>query len=352
MADQLDPSPRQAPDPLQPSARRKQLLPIGAACLAVPLIVGAILVATSVGDRGDTPEAVDEPAPPGMRYDYFRDVRVTVPASWDYRPEPGSDWCADGYDLPERPYVSLGGNGAVADIGCPPTGSDTKEFSDEPPIERWAPHLTLKGHADGFEEGAVQVGDWWVLRSRVSDVDVKAVNKEKDVAERWLASAVVVDRTAGGCLPHGAVQDGYFPRPSPAFDIASISDVDSITVCYYSSLGDDTAVGLESTAVIEGGEADQIVGAIQAAPTGRGPDRSESCSDEDRGQTAYQLLLRSGEETHTTYVYFSACHGNGFDDGTTPRTLTTDACSPLMEPPVQVWGGASASATKCMGIYY
>ena len=105
--------------------------------------------------------------------------------------------------------------------------------------------------------------------------------------------------------------------------------------------------GLVATTVIEGDDADAVLAAIQAAPAGGGPDKPSNCADDWPGDDAYELHLRTGDETHVMFVFYSTCRGNGFDDGTTKRELTTEACRPLMQPPVVVWGGSSASFERC-----
>jgi len=311
---------------------------------------GADPPAEGPGSVGQTPVAADQHPPEGMRYDYFRNVRITVPDGWAYDSEPGSDWCVgDGALLPDLPYVSLGGARNWMDIGCPPTNGDGDGFSDEPPAELWTTHLALTDEAlADAHPGTEQVDGWWVVRDRVGDVGVKAVSKDRAEAEQLVASAVVVEQTPGGCTPHGAVQNGIFPRPDPAFDVTQVADVEEIVVCQYAMLGHGEAAGLAGTATIDGPAADAVLAAIQAAPVGGGPDRPHTCVEDQPGDDAYELRLRTGDgQDHVMFVFYSTCRGNGFDDGTTKRMLTAAACQPLMEPPVQIWGGSSHSFQRC-----
>lgn len=353
--DHLDTGARVDASAIRRRAKTRARARVGGSALAVLLVAGGIVGGVQLAQDDDpgtfatqTPINADGPAPDGSRYDYFGDVRVTVPQSWDYDNEPGSDWCVDnGKWLPDRPYIDLGGPDAVMSIGCPPTNGD-EGFSNEPPTDLWVTHLTVlpKGQADG-DDGATQVGDWWVLRDQVGSVMVKAVSKDRAEAESLLATAVVVDDGASGCLNHSPIQDAAFPRPDPAFDVTALADVDTITVCQYGNLDDATAVGLVGRAILTGADADAVLAALQAAPAGGGPDRPENCMPDDPGDTAIELHLDAGGEQHSMFVFYSTCHGNGFDDGTTLRELTKQGCQPLMRMPVRITSGSSASFERC-----
>lgn len=321
---------------------------LGTAVLVVVVAVALTGCGKQAGDAA--PEKTSDPgeAPEGMRYDYFRDVRVTVPTDWEYGSEPGSDWCVDEDSLPAAPYVSIGGSGVTLSIGCPATNQHAPGFSGEPPTEHWATHLSLvDAEPDTATQAADQVDGWWVLREIVGSVSVKAVSRDKEEAQRLVSSVVEVDRTAGGCTPRGSIQVGYFPRPDPAFDVSTLVDVDRIVVCQYTRLNDADAAGLEATATLHGRSADDVLAAIKASPEGGGPNSPRTCSDELPGDDAYELRLETPDQTHVMYVFYSVCHGNGFDDGVTRRALTAQACQPLMERPVMIWGGSSGSVELC-----
>lgn len=77
-------------------------------------------------------------------------------------------------------------------------------------------------------------------------------------------------------------------------------------------------------------------------PVGGGPDTPDTCAKNMRGNTGIVLRLTAGGSVHEAYVYFDSCFGNGIDDGTALRALTTDNCVPLWSGHVVRWGGSAA----------
>jgi hypothetical protein len=59
------------------------------------------------------------------------------------------------------------------------------------------------------------------------------------------------------------------------------------------------------------------------------------------------LLLSTADQTHEMFGYYGWCFGNGFDDGTAIRELTTQDCPPLWGGRVLDSGGDSATFARC-----
>jgi hypothetical protein len=334
--------------------RRNRLRVVGAAA-AVMVIAAGVATGVELGSRegnastGPTSTSGPHPAPSeGWRWDFYRDIRVKVPADWAYGTEPSSDWCVDGGKwLPKQPYVDLEQDHAVRSLGCASTNGEPG-LSDEPPTRLWAPHVTLAALDPKAEASVRQVDGWWVVERPVGHVLVRAVGQDRDLLDGILDSATVVDGD-GSCAPHSPVQDSAFPRPTPAFDVAGVSDVDAITVCQY-DLSGAVPPGLVAQYELAGADADRELNAIQRAPLGGGPDRPENCVPDDVGGSAIVLHLHTAatdSTVRTMYVYYSTCHGNGFDDGTALRELTANACMPLFHEPVSLTSGSSEPFERC-----
>ncbi|HSS68705.1 MAG TPA: hypothetical protein VLK34_09140 [Nocardioidaceae bacterium] len=331
------------------AVRRRSRLRIAGAALAVAVVACgiAIGVGLSSGDSGNRSQAISlQPAPDdGWRWDFYRDVRIEVPDSWDYASEPRSDWCVDnGKWLPDEPYIDLTAGEFVFGIGCPSTNGKPG-MSDEPPTERWVPHVRLTALGAPDTASVSRLNGWWIVKQPVGHVLVKAVGENRAEVDRILSSATVVDDDSSGCAPHSPLQDSAFPSPDPAFDVAELTSVDSITVCSYELTPSEP--GLLGVYELTGDDAMTELHALQAAPIGGGPDRPNDCGPDDPGDDALQLRLASGAEVDTMYVFYSSCHDNGFDDGTNVRELTKDACVPLVHAPVTLTTGASASFERC-----
>ncbi len=327
---------------------------------AVLLIVGSIITGVRLtAPAGSVPVAggatssdgatsAAEPAE-GWRFEFYRDVRVQVPDSWTYAQEPGSDWCA--YvpgRLPKMPYVARAeGSSVRLDIGCSRPGSADYRG---PPVDTWVDHLALSS-AFGGSSGSVtanRTGAFWMVRQVVGHAGIKVVTKDRQLADRILASAEIVQPADPSCDPRSPIQARGFQRPAPAFDVSSLTDVDSILVCQYSFGEPEDAPGLVAQSELTGAAADDELHALQSAPIGGGPNRPGSCMGGYYGESALVIRLQSGETSHDMYLYYATCRGNGFDDGTEIRTLTTAGCTPLIQPPVAIYSGSSASFSMCV----
>jgi len=333
-------------DSVRRRARRRSRLRIAGTALAVVVIAGGVGTGVELGSGGNDsstgPTNSSQQLPPpddGWRWDFYRDIRIQVPDAWGYGQEPKSDWCVGDPQKPPAPYVALTPPGLpVLAILC---------RSNSSPTTLWAPHVTLMAKSDSDAPvGTTQVDDWWIVRRDVGAVAVKVVSKDRDLAEQIAAGAQAVTDDSSGCSPHSAIQDSRFPRPDPAFDIASVDAVESISVCEY-TLSSPDEPGLLAMRTITGTAATTELHALQAAPVGGGPDRPENCTSDISGELGLELVIDTGDARHSMYVYYAHCTNNGFDDGTHLRELTTDACVPLIDDPIVLWSGSSASIERC-----
>ncbi|MCU7728374.1 hypothetical protein ODJ79_32085 [Actinoplanes sp. KI2] len=86
---------------------------------------------------------------------------------------------------------------------------------------------------------------------------------------------------------------------------------------------------------------------IAAAPVGGGPDNPADCAPEvAHGDQIIVLLVRSATGTAEVTMRYAGCVQNGFDEGTTVRTLTKASVGPLVTGPNRVYGGFSAGPEK------
>ncbi len=64
------------------------------------------------------------------------------------------------------------------------------------------------------------------------------------------------------------------------------------------------------------------------------------------GDQVIVLLVRSGTGAAEITMRYAGCVQNGFDDGTTVRTLTEAGAGPLVTGPNRVYGGFSGEPEK------
>ncbi len=329
-------------------ARTRSAGMIAGAAAATLLLVGGVVGAVQLtrdaaapanDPANPTENTAIEPPANGWRYEYYRDVRLQVPNTWGYDQEPGSDWCADvpGGMVPERPYVARSGPAKlVFDILCRPGRT---------PVSTWVDHVTL---SSGQGQSTVRtVGPFRVIQEPVGHVTIKVVSTDRRLADRILASAEIVEPDDPSCDPSSEIQARGFQRPSPAFDITALDDVDAMLVCQYTLSTPPDAPALIAQYELVESAAEAELRALQAAPIGGGPDHPETCGRGEYGDSAIVLHLMHGDASDQMYVYYSSCRGNGFDDGTAIRALTREACPPLIQPPVALYSGSSAPFGKC-----
>ena len=325
-----------------PAPRRPRRWPVlVAAAAAAILVVGLVAMVTGHRDEA-TPSNV---LPDNWRWESYRNVLVAVPGDWGQAYAPNDQWCIsvdpdvtrEESGLPQQGYVDLSSpDMGSTDVACNGGGV--------PPVAMFVVHLTFLGEGD-----APPMPDGWSNVVRSVDgvrLDVVTDAAHRDLANRILATAHVSDQDPNGCPASSPIQTTHAVRPSPAFDIEAIDDVDSITVCQYSLIGTGKS-GLRASRVLTGHAADEELRGLQEAPTGGGPDRPSSCLPDGWGDTALVLRLHSGSETHQVYGYYAWCFGNGFDDGTTLREVTQADCRALWGDRVQLISGGGAIFSRC-----
>ncbi|WP_368955801.1 hypothetical protein [Parafrankia soli] len=343
---------------------------------AAALVIGGVALACGpvggdvTGGHGPEGAAPDERAAPGghgaseasepgWRLESFRDLVVEVPASWEPAPAPGGDWCAavEGRPeaFPDKPYVdSRGPYRAEMAIGCFSREEEPDLHGGGVPREYWSPHVWFAATpaAGGIEEvpdGRVSSNGWSRLVRTVDSAKVFVLTDEAhlDEAGRIIASARQAEVDHHGCAASSPIQAGGFVRPPAPFDVAQLDAVDTIAVCHYDLNSPVGSPGLLASRELGGAEATALLAAINAAPVGGGPDTPDTCAKNTWGNTGIVPRLTTGGSVHEAYVYFDSCFGNGIDDGTTLRALTTDNCAPLWSGRVVHWGGSAAPFRVC-----
>ncbi len=357
------------------AAERRPWL-LAAVVAAVLVVVGgtSVLAMTSGGDRSGPPPAANgrttastsgaDPAAPeqagtlptpdsGWRWVSWRNVAVQVPADWGYGLEPMQPWCMydSTADVARAPYVAQDSTGMGIDgVGCLGTAPDHHpEVFGPAPALFWAPHVSFEeatSRSSGDEIASFR--DWILTSRRVGDVQVSLlVNAETSaLSGRILDSARTFETDQNGCEASSPVQAGEFVRPHP-FDVASLRSVDSISVCQYARGVAPDRPALMGSRLLAGPQAAAVLAAIQSAPVGGGPDTPQTCTADLYGDTGIALHLHRGDLTRDVYVYYDWCFGNGFDDGTSRRELTREACVPLFGDNVAQFSGSSAPFRRC-----
>jgi hypothetical protein len=166
------------------------------------------------------------------------------------------------------------------------------------------------------------------------------------LADRILDSARAFETDQNGCDASSPVQAAKFVRPE-SFDLASVDDVESISVCQYTRSDPPGQPALMGSRLLARQPASALLDAIRSAPEGGGPDSPQSCLHDMYGDTAITLRLHADDFTPEVYVYYDWCFGNGFDDGTTRRELTLQSCLPLFGGNVALFSGSSAPFQRC-----
>jgi hypothetical protein len=336
----------------EPVRRPRRTWPVVllAAAAVLVLAVGT-LVWRSAGsdDRTSTAAAA---LPDGWRWESYRDVMVAVPDSWGYAYAPGDQWCTqyDSDGTPQNPRTpSLPAQGYV-DMSLPGAASTAVlcGAGDVPPEPLFVVHLSFLA-----EEGPAPVPEGWSNVTRAVGsirVDVVADSEHQTLADRILATAHVATTDQNGCDTTSRIQARQPVRPDPPVDLSALTTVDSIAVCQYDLAPDGP--GLVASELLTGTRATSELSALQAAPSGSGPDRAgagcESGTQWDPGDDGLVLRLTSGGASHDVYVYYSDCHDNGVDDGTQVRELTAQNCSPLWGGRLTDMGGIGAVFNRCV----
>jgi hypothetical protein len=360
-------------DTSPPTARRRPWL-LAAVVAAVLVVVGAtsVLATTSGDDQSEPPAASGSsthptsmsdpnqdssghlPSPePGWRWVSWRNVAVQVPDSWGYGVEPMLPWCMydSSVDVERAPYVAQDStNMAIAGVGCAGGSPDHHPEAFGPaPALFWAPHVSFGQSPNGaVEEDVAHFQDWTLTSRVIGDVKVSLLVDGDTAAlvDRILESARTFETDQNGCDASSPVQAAKFVRPDP-FDLASLDDVESISVCQYTRSVPPGQPALMGSRLLARQPASALLDAIRSAPGGGGPDSPQSCLHDMYGDTAIALRLHTDDSTREVYVYYDWCFGNGFDDGTTRRELTLQSCLPLFGGNVALFSGSSAPFQRC-----
>lgn len=343
--------------------RRWPLLVAGAAAAAVLAVVATYSVINADDDIGgpdpgaatattadatDAPTPTDEPAT-GLRTVGYRDLEIDVPEEWASIPTPNPNGC----DYPETPFVATYDPTQAFTLQLcgtdeklrPPEGFPTAKLTE------WSPNVQLSptsAAAESLADGSESYRGWTLTRNTVGAVRIEILTdaSTESLVDPILASARTVETDINGCDATSSAQSNEFVRP-PAFDLAGIEAVTSISVCQYTR-GDTTTPGLTASTMLTGDDAQAELEAIQGAPAGGGPDNPQNCLPDLYGDSA--LVLRLGDQDSTVgdvYVYYDWCFGNGFDDGTTRRAITADNCPPLFSGAVQQYSGDGSTFALC-----
>jgi hypothetical protein len=334
----------------------RRLAPWLAGIVAVLLVVGgtfwlshrgtgpdADLGADATVEVGPLPDAKD-----GYRWVSWRNVAVQVPETWAYGYETGDQWCVGDEKAPPKPFVAYNqSHGASTLVGCPGNQTDAPRIFGPAPERLWATHLTFQD--PGEDAGDTATYDGWTLASKVIDgVEVRLLSQVTQETQGIMDSARTFGLDENGCAPSSSIQAAKFQKPSPAYDVRQVESVDSISVCQYQRADMRSgAPALMGSRLITGRAATDLLHGLQKAPVGGGPDRPQNCVADEYGEDAVELLLHTGEKTHSVYLYYDWCFGNGTTDGTTLRALTADTCAPVFGEPVVAWSYQSNLGNIC-----
>jgi hypothetical protein len=341
-----------APIRRQPHARRIGLIAVAASVLLVLGTTVGVALWRGSSDRGPAEDTAGPAA--GWRYESYRDVQIEVPESWGYAAAPGSDWCADlaGGEgrFPTQPYVDTSGRfSLLLGIGCV---GRADLLGGQVPERLWESHVSLvaAGQPGAVEDGTVTAKGWTRIARTIGSVQLRVLadGEHLEQARRIAASAEVVEADHNGCPATSDIQAERYVRPTEAFDVTEVADVDSISVCQY-AIGEGTArPWLLASRKLTGDPADDVLAAVKAAPAGGGPNTPNSCLHGVNKEPAIVLRLNTADRSHEIYVYNASCINNGFDDGTTVRALTREACVPLYGGRVTYPLGSGAPAGRCV----
>jgi hypothetical protein len=302
---------------------------------------GAAPDADAAGETGTLPAPKD-----GYRWVSWRNVAVQVPMDWGYGFDPGDQWCVgdDGSGASkDTPFFTFHQVNAAQTLVACVQSSDAPKVFGPAPEDHWVTHLTMQ-EPDEYA-GTTATFDGWTVSSQVVDgVEVRALGKDAEEVRAILASAHTFQVDQNGCAPTAGVQAGKFPRPDPAYDVTEIEAVDSISVCQYARGPGRT---LMASRRVQGDAAEALLRGLKQAPEGTGPDRPQNCMPDDYGEEALELVLHSGEDARSVYLYYSTCFGNGTDDGVHHRMLTAATCAPSFTAPVIAWGYQSNLDKLC-----
>lgn len=269
---------------------------------------------------------VSPPLPDGWRWESYRGVEVGVPSDWGW----GSgaqrlgQWCINQKD--PKPIVGRSGSYVSTLVGCP----TAKPGEPDPQTL-----IRNTGWVVAFGEATTKIphgGDRQVITyGRVSVV----VQAPESLRTRIIATIHLEKVDHQGCPAADPVSLHPAQRPKAPVDAARLRAVTAVSVCRYELVTEDRPQGrglLESSLRYVGKPAARIIAGIAAAPEGGGPNSPKTCIA-SYGDEIIVLRVRSSIGKSQIYVRYSACVHNGFDDGTTVRTLTRAPMQALIMGP-------------------
>ena len=238
--------------------RRRTALTSAAAVVAVVGVVGGVALLGNGGDRDaiadgptESPTASQASDPePGLaeRVESWRDLQVTVPASWGHGNL--AEWCTGGATEPGSPVVERAGGMRDMILCTEPANGYGVMFFDGS-----AADLAYQaGHIWKYDAGeyAAYPPDAWLGYQRGGDTGdniVMVIGPDRATTEQVLASFErITDADANGCTPHPV-------------DSAPAVAAGALRLCRYGV--DDW---LEQSELLTGKDAENALGALESAP--------------------------------------------------------------------------------------
>lgn len=293
----------------------------------------------------------EQPVEPGWRWESYAGVELQVPAEWaEGALSAGAwAWCAGGVLGPAGEARRGGVNrpgGPMPAIMCP----------SPRPASSYGQGVDLGSEFAPGREGLA--GGWAVETVEVAGVRVSVTSDDPALSARVLGSARSVrDGTdAHGCpVSTPLLQPGSRPAPG---QVPPAAAVDSVSACRYvlsrpGSSSRESPPGppepLLASTVLRGADAALVVAELSAAPVGTGPDEADYCGPGvTLGEELVVLHVRDGDLSQEVVLRYSGCTGNGTDDGTTARVLTSELLQPLLVGPLAPWS-SYGGVTELLG---
>jgi hypothetical protein len=329
---------------------------VAAAAVAGVLAVAAWMAGGSPLKRSEPAQPpAARTAPAGWKWESSRGVEALVPDTWIDNFTYGYRSCfpvdiEGGPLIKQPPYVGRAVNFSLTEDReiCPRIVDRTSLlwFDDY----RATPGIREHDHG-------------WVEETRlVAGVKVTVFTDDGGLRHRVMDSVRPVgDTDVYGCPIDHPVAEHPDTRPSGG-GLATVGDVDSISVCSYTSEqmpGEDLPPLLASSRLTPAPDAQQVVEAILTAPEGSGPNgrrgnrpASKGCADFHpgafpEGPYGYEkmlLIVHGSKHDQEVVVRFSGCDYHGTDDGQVERQLTADVLRPLLprEGPNRPYYGLTA----------
>jgi hypothetical protein len=280
----------------------------------------------------DPAGTVSPTLPDGWRWESYRGVEVGVPSDWGW----GSggqrlgQWCIN----EKHPKPIVGRPGFSTLVGCL---SDTAGPHPETLIANtgWIVDLEPADRrvGRGGDRRVVTLGDVTIV-----------VQTPASLRSQIIATIHLVKVDHQGCPAADPVSADRARRPDRATDVAKLRGVTAVSVCRYefTSKNDPGKLSrlLESSLRYDGEPAARIIRQIAAAPAGGGPNDPTQCTQK-YGDEIIVLRVASSSGESEIYVRYAGCDYNGFDDGSTVRTLTRAPMQALIKGPnaLSSWGG-------------